>query len=245
MALKAPTPPTPPTPPALDGNKAVPEIQVDSYGPSVPAGEIHTPAEKFGIHINIGGSQAAPAASTEAEPAEAAEPATMTVEQKIKSDAKATKEKMQQMAVPQAKEQQQPDRDKENATEGLSQESMVPVFGGSDNDGDRQATEGSLKIAPHDDGFFDMIDGGSISYWPFLLVFVAAFSSFILMNFMKKRRKDDDFGSLSYQKKQAVQEYAKVQKEVEKEISATPIKPIKPLPKKKKQDEQPHFEIRI
>lgn len=247
MAVKAPTPPTPPVLPNVDGNG--PEVKIESSGSPVPAGELHTPAEKFGIHIHIGGSGAAQGNDTgEAVPAEEAEPVGRTMEQKIKSDVDAAKAKMQQMAGPQTKAQEKPpDKQKEDSESELEQQPTVPLF--TSGDDEPQNLEGSVKVADQNEGFFDMSDGGTISYWPFLLVFVAAFASFLLMNFMKKRRADDDFGSFHYKRKQAVGEYARVQqeakREAKKEASSAPVKSVKPVPQKKKKDEPPHFEIRI
>lgn len=248
MALRAPTPPTPPTPPSMNGSTA-PEVKVESSGPPIPAGELHTPAEQFGIHIHIGGSGADNNGNAdEALPAEEAEPVGRTMEQKVKSDVEAAKAKMQQIAGPQAKQQEKPaDKQEQESDSELSQQSTIPIFSGGGSD-EEQTLQGSVKVAAQDDGFFNMTDGGTISYWPFLLVFVAAFASFVLMNFMKKRQVDDDFGSFQYKKKQAVQEYSKVQQEAKRSVSATPttpVKAVKPVPKKKKQEEQPHFEIRI
>ena len=53
MALtppKAPTAPQAPVPPSVDIGNSVPESTVEASGPAVPAGELETPASKFGIH---------------------------------------------------------------------------------------------------------------------------------------------------------------------------------------------------
>lgn len=263
MAVKAPTPPTKPTPPSLDGNNYTPEVQMDSNGPSVPSGELHTPAERFGVHINIGGSEAVQKNfSNEAEPAEEAEPANLTVEQKAKADAKAKTKSQTGKEKTGAKDgkagtSQDAKGNQEKADE-QAQTSTVPFYGGGSDE--KQTQEGSLKVAPHDDGIFDSMTGGHVSYWPFLLVFVVAFASFVVMNFMK-RREGTGFEQTSYKEKTAEKTYSTgagenmpkqqdSKKAVRKAAAPTDIEALLPEAKPvrlkpKNDDKKSHFEIRI
>lgn len=230
MAVKAPTPPTKPVPPSMDSSNTIPEASMESSGPSVPAGEIHTPAEKFGIHIRIAGSEAVTVGDEDGETVQ--EEASTGKNQAIQSKEKNidnlkanTKPKDDGSLPPQAAQ----------AIQQAIGNGEVPLMG---EGSEEKTTEGSLKISPQDDSWLDdYTGGGHISYWPFILVFVVALVSFLLMSQMKKR-KQDDFGSLSYKK---VEE--KVTKDITEEstvsVSGTE------LSSKKKKEDKPRFEIRI
>lgn len=171
---KAPTAPTPPTSPNADN--AVPSSEIQQSGPTVPAGELHTPAENFGIHIRIGGSEA--------------------VQPEFTEDGKNTTDTANSTSSPQAQASSQPAKKQAQGTENANDKGKPQQIdgqqvmqyladdGGKDED---KNTEGSLKVAPQDDSVLSGFTDGHITYWPFLFVFIVAFISFFLMMIIKRK----------------------------------------------------------
>ena len=246
MALtppKAPTAPQAPVPPSVDIGNSVPESTVEASGPAVPAGELETPASKFGIHIQLGGSEAVQPQFTE----------------ENQGNSNSNSNGQQEKAVPQtqnnAKNNTKSDT-KTNAKDNTANQppkevtgqQMMQYLSGEDKDSENTATECSLKVSQQDDGLLAGFDNGHVTYWPFLLVFVVAFASFLIMHFMKKKE-NNDFGSLSYNKTPLKSENKPVKMSVAaRNAYSENIPPAKPVAIRKvpvKKEAPKRFEVRI
>lgn len=244
MALtppKAPTAPKAPVPPSVDTGNAVPESTVEASGPAVPAGELETPASKFGIHIQLGGSEAVQPQFTEENQGNSNSQQEKSAPQKQNTVKDNTKSDTQKNTK---------DNTASNQPQEITGQQMVQYLSGDDKDSENTATEGSLKAAPQDDGILAGFNNGHITYWPFLLVFVVAFASFLIMHFMKKKE-NNDFGSLNYKKAPLPAENKPARMTIaarnaySENIPPAPVKPatIRKSPAKKEAPKR--FEVRI
>lgn len=234
MALtppKAPTAPQAPVPPSVDTGNSVPESTVEASGPAVPAGELETPASKFGIHIQLGGSEAVQPQFTE----------------ENQGNSNSNSNGQQEKAVPQTQNNAKNNTANQPPKEVTGQQ-MMQYLSGEDKDSENTATESSLKVSPQDDGLLAGFDNGHVTYWPFLLVFVVAFASFLIMHFMKKKE-NNDFGSLSYNKTPLRSENKPVKMSVAaRNAYSENISPAKPVAIRKvpvKKEAPKRFEVRI
>ena len=234
MALtppKAPTAPQAPVPPSVDTGNSVPESTVEASGPAVPAGELETPASKFGIHIQLGGSEAVQPQFTE----------------ENQGNSNSNSNGQQEKAVPQTQNNAK-DNTANQPPQEVTGQQMMQYLSGEDKDSENTATESSLKVSPQDDGLLAGFDNGHVTYWPFLLVFVVAFASFLIMHFMKKKE-NNDFGSLSYNKTPLKSENKPVKMSVAaRNAYSENIPPAKPVAIRKvpvKKEAPKRFEVRI
>ena len=158
MAIKAPTPPTPPTAPVVPGAESHTEAGQSAVNNTSDNGK------EFGVHVTISNPQQNQTSS----------PSQQSTSQ-------------QSVGSTQGQSQQETGQSAENdAAQQARQDMVQQALGMKDGKADQQETV--QQNSP--DGNWPLPGGhmSSMSFWPLLIVFIAAFITFMLRNLSKKPR---------------------------------------------------------
>ena len=158
MAIKAPTPPTPPTAPVVPGAESHTEAGQSAVNNTSDNGK------EFGVHVTISNPQQNKTSS----------PSQQSTSQ-------------QSVGSTQGQSQQETGQSAGNdAAQQARQDMVQQALGMKDGKADQQETV--QQNSP--DGNWPLPGGhmSSMSFWPLLIVFIAAFITFMLRNLSKKPR---------------------------------------------------------
>ena len=158
MAIKAPTPPTPPTAPVVPGAESHTEAGQSAVNNTSDNGK------EFGVHVTISNPQQNQTSS----------PSQQSTSQ-------------QSVGSTQGQSQQETGQSAGNdAAQQARQDMVQQALGMKDGKADQQETV--QQNSP--DGNWPLPGGhmSSMSFWPLLIVFIAAFITFMLRNLSKKPR---------------------------------------------------------
>ena len=158
MAIKAPTPPTPPTAPVVPGAASHTEAGQSAVNNTSDNGK------EFGVHVTISNPQQNQTSS----------PSQQSTSQ-------------QSVGSTQGQSQQETGQSAGNdAAQQARQDMVQQALGMKDGKADQQETV--QQNSP--DGNWPLPGGhmSSMSFWPLLIVFIAAFITFMLRNLSKKPR---------------------------------------------------------
>lgn len=158
MAIKAPTPPTPPTAPVVPGAESHTEAGQSAVNNTSDNGK------EFGVHVTISNPQQNQSSS----------PSQQSTSQ-------------QGVGSTQGQSQQETGQSAGNdAAQQARQDMVQQALGMKDGKADQQETV--QQNSP--DGNWPLPGGhmSSMSFWPLLIVFIAAFITFMLRNLSKKPR---------------------------------------------------------
>ena len=177
MAIKAPTPPTPPKAPVVPGAEShTTEASQSTVNNTSDSGK------EFGVHVTISNPQQNQSSS----------PSQQSTSQ-------------QSAGSTQDKSQQETGQSAENDTAQQARQDMVQqALGMKDGKSDQQDTQETVQ-QNNPDGNWPLLGGhmSSMSFLPLLIVFIAAFITFMLRNLSKKPRLKSQ-PSVKAQEKRAV-----------------------------------------
>lgn len=177
MAIKAPTPPTPPTAPVVPG--------VESHTTEAGQSAVNNTSDngkEFGVHVTISNPQQNQSSS----------PSQQSTSQ-------------QSSGSTQGQSQQESGQSAENDTAQQARQDMVQqALGMKDGKADQQDTQATVQ-QNNPEGNWPLLGGhmSSMSFLPLLIVFIAAFITFMLRNLSKKPRLKSQ-PSVKSQEKRAV-----------------------------------------
>lgn len=176
MAIKAPTPPTPPTAPVVPGAESHTEAGQSAVNNTSDNGK------EFGVHVTISNPQQnQPSAPSQQSASQQAAGST------------------------QGQSQQEGGQSAENDTAQQARQDMVQqALGMKDGKADQQDTQATVQ-QNNPEGSWPLPGGhmSSMSFLPLLIVFIAAFITFMLRNLSKKPRLKSQ-PSVKSQEKRAV-----------------------------------------
>ena len=161
MAIKAPTPPTPPTAPVVPGAESHTEAGQSAVNNTSDNGK------EFGVHVTISNPQQNQSSS----------PSQQSTSQ-------------QAAGSTQGQFQQENGQSAENDTAQQARQDMVQqALGMKDGKSDQQETQETVQ-QNNPEGNWPLLGGhmSSMSFLPLLIVFIAAFITFMLRNLSKKPR---------------------------------------------------------
>lgn len=176
MAIKAPTPPTPPTAPVVPGAESHTEAGQSAVNNTSDNGK------EFGVHVTISNPQQNQSSS----------PSQQSASQ-------------QAAGSTQGQSQQESGQSAENDTAQQARQDMVQqALGMKDGKADQQDTQETVQ-QNNPEGSWPLPGGhmSSMSFLPLLIVFIAAFITFMLRNLSKKPRLKSQ-PSVKSQEKRAV-----------------------------------------
>lgn len=158
MAIKAPTPPTPPTAPVVPGAESHTEAGQSAVNNASDNGK------EFGVHVTISNPQQNQTSSPSQQ---------STSQQSVGSTQGQSRQETGQSAG-------------NDAAQQARQDMVQQALGMKDGKADQQETV--QQNSP--DGNWPLPGGhmSSMSFWPLLIVFIAAFITFMLRNLSKKPR---------------------------------------------------------
>lgn len=158
MAIKAPTPPTPPTAPVVPGAESHTEAGQSAVNNASDNGK------EFGVHVTISNPQQNQTSSPSQQ---------STSQQSVGSTQGQSRQENGQSAG-------------NDAAQQARQDMVQQALGMKDGKADQQETV--QQNSP--DGNWPLPGGhmSSMSFWPLLIVFIAAFITFMLRNLSKKPR---------------------------------------------------------
>lgn len=177
MAIKAPTPPTPPTAPVVPG--------AESHTTEASQSAVNNTSDngkEFGVHVTISNPQQNQSSS----------PSQQSASQ-------------QAAGSTQGQSQQESGQSAENDTAQQARQDMVQqALGMKDGKADQQDTQATVQ-QNNPEGNWPLLGGhmSSMSFLPLLIVFIAAFITFMLRNLSKKPRLKSQ-PSVKSQEKRAV-----------------------------------------
>lgn len=201
MAIKAPTPPTPPTAPVVPGAESHTEA-----GQS-PVNNTSDNGKEFGVHVTISNPQQNQSSS----------PSQQSTSQ-------------QSAGSTQGQSQQERGQSAENDTAQQARQDMVQqALGIKDGKADQQEVQETVQ-QNNLDGNWPLPGGhmSSMSFLPLLIVFIAAFITFMLRNLSKKPR-------LKYQPPVKSKETRAVKNRMQEKVTTD----------RDKKSKGSHFEMRI
>lgn len=161
MAIKAPTPPTPPTSPVVPGAESHTEAGQSAVNNTSDNGK------EFGVHVTISNPQQNQSSS----------PSQQSTSQ-------------QSAGSTQGQSQQERGQSAENDTAQQARQDMVQqTFGIKDGKADQQEVQETVQ-QNNLEGNWPLLGGhmSSMSFLPLLIVFIAAFITFMLRNLSKRTR---------------------------------------------------------
>ena len=161
MAIKAPTPPTPPTAPVVPGAESHTEAGQSAVNNTSDNGK------EFGVHVTISNPQ-----------------------QKQSSSPSQQSTSQQSSGSTQGQSQQETGQSAENDTAQQARQDMVQqALGMKDGKSDQQDTQETVQ-QNNPEGNWPLPGDhmSSMSFLPLLIVFIAAFITFMLRNLSKKTR---------------------------------------------------------
>ena len=161
MAIKAPTPPTPPTAPVVPGAESHTEAGQSAVNNTSDNGK------EFGVHVTISNPQQNQSSS----------PSQQSTSQ-------------QSSGSTQRQSQQEPGQSAGNDVAQQARQDMVQqALGMKDGKADQQDTQETVQQnSPEGNWPLPGVHMSSMSFLPLLIVFIAAFITFMLRNLSKKPR---------------------------------------------------------